>query len=349
MADGAARARAAILVRLAQRTQASGVLSGPCLPVLFEHYWEKVLRLFEAIDRPLGGERLEQFRDRFQQTIEQGFDASPYAKFILSYAPAGPEGHEIQCELSLAAPSLQQEYERWLQGGATANPFGRNPDAKVIDVAAGLGGAGEAGRARGVRVLDVGAGTGRNALALARMGLEVDAIEPVSALADVLAKEAARVGASVNVIRREVLASDTIIAEGAYALVVLAEVVTHFSYAQLASVLPKLARSLTGDGTLLFNAFISREGYQPGPLALEVAQTAWSTFFSRQQLAVLASREGLRLVQEHPCIAYEEPRQPADEWPPTPWYPFWARGHNLFDRSAGPAPIELDWLEYRRG
>jgi len=83
-------------------------------------------------------------------------------------------------------------------------------------------------------------------------------------------------------------------------------------------------------------------------VALEVAQTAWSAFFSRQQLAALAARQGLRLVQEDPCLAYEEPRHPAGEWPPTPWYPFWARGHNVFDRAAGPAPIELHWLEYRR-
>ncbi len=347
--DAGAREREAIVARLAQRTRAAGALSGPCLPVLFDHYWEKILKLFEAIDRPLGGERLAQFHEMFRQLIEKGFEASPHAQFVLNYGPAGDDGKEIQCDLSLAVSSLEQEYEIWLGKGAAANePFGKNPDAKVIDVATRLKASGEAGGAATVRVLDVGAGTGRNALALARLGLEVDAIEPVTALADALAHGAARRGVAVNVMRGDVLKTETILEDGRYQLVVLAEVVTHFSYAEIASLLPKLTRSLSAGGTLLFNAFISRDGYQPGPVALEVAQTVWSTFFSRSQLAVLAAREGLRLVQEEPCIAYEEARQPAGEWPPTPWYPFWARGHNLFDRAAGPAPIELYWLEYRR-
>jgi len=346
--DAAERERHAIVTRLMPKTQASGALSGPCLPSLVDHYWGKVLALFEAIDRPLSGERLTQFHDLFRRTIEQGFETSPYAKFILEYSPTGPQGAEIQCELSLAAPTLQQEFQRWATGSVPANElFGKPPDAKVIDVATRIV-SGEAGRARPARALDVGAGGGRNALALARLGMDVDAIEPVPALSDAIAREAARLGTAVNVIRGDVLEDGTVIGEGRYALIVLAEVFTHFSYAEIAAALPKLTRALTADGTLLCNAFLSRDGYRPGPVALEVAQTAWSTFFSRQQLAALTARQGLRLVQEDPCLAYEEPRHPAGEWPPTPWYPFWARGHNVFDRAAGPAPIELHWLEYRR-
>jgi hypothetical protein len=164
----------------------------------------------------------------------------------------------------------------------------------------------------------------------------------------VLKGEATRRGVSVNVIRGDVLQGDVVLADDRYQLIVLSEVATHFSYAQLAFLLEKLARSLTGDGTLLFNAFVSREGYRPSALALEVAQSVWSTFFSRHELAAMAERAGLRLVQEEPCVAYEEARHPPGEWPPTNWYPFWARGHNLFDRAAGPAPIELYWLEYQR-
>jgi 2-polyprenyl-3-methyl-5-hydroxy-6-metoxy-1,4-benzoquinol methylase len=349
MDGGSAGERDAILARLALRTHAAGSLSGPCIPVLFDHYWEKVLRLFETIDKPLTGDRFTQFRDALRAAIEQGARVSPYAQFVLNYRPAPAGAADIQCEISLAIPTLEQEYQRWLRTEANAaEMFGNHADAKVIDAATRIRAASETGGAAKVRGLDVGAGTGRNAIALAALGLEIDAIEPVAGLADVLKTEAARRGVAVNVIQRDVLQADAVLEDGRYALIVLSEVVTHLSYEQLAEVLPKLTRRLTADGTLIFNTFISREGYRPGPVALGVAQVVWSTFFSREQLAALAAHAGLRLVQEDPCLAYEQARHPADEWPPTPWYVDWAHGRNLFDASAGPAPIELHWLEYQR-
>jgi SAM-dependent methyltransferase len=344
-----ARERASIVARLALRTSASGRLSGPCIPTLCDEYFGKVLKLFEAIDRPLTGDRLEQFRDAFRRTIERGFSASPYTQFLLTYGPVGPDGVEVRCDLSLTLDPLEQQYQRWMANpSAASRPFGVVADAKVIDVAARLRASPDAPDAGPARVLDVGAGTGRNALALAGLGLAVDAIEPVPALADALAAEAAQRQLAVNVIRRDVLRSDTALAPAHYRLVVLSEVVTHFSHQKLAALLPKLVRSLTVDGTLLFNAFLSKDGYQPGPEARQVAEVAWSTFFSRTELTALTEQAGLRLVQEEPCVAYEQARQPAAAWPPTPWYVAWAHGHNIFDEASGPTPIELHWLEFRR-
>jgi hypothetical protein len=54
------------------------------------------------------------------------------------------------------------------------------------------------------------------------------------------------------------------------------------------------------------------------------------------------------LVSDESCIAYEKAHLPLGAWPPTTWYANWASGHNLFAQSAGHAPIELRWLEYRR-
>jgi SAM-dependent methyltransferase len=338
-----ARERAAIVARLALRTSASGVLSGPCIPALFDHYFDKVLELFEAIDRPLTGVRLDQFREAFRQAIDQGFSASPFARFILTYGPTG-DGVDIGCDLSLTAPPLDEQYQRWLGNpSAAAQPFGNRADAMVIDVATRL----RSSAAGGIRVLDVGAGTGRNALELARLGFTVDAIEPVPALADTLAAEAARQQLAVNVSRSDVLRGEATLGAAHYRLIVLAEVVTHFSPAQLGALLPKLAHGLAPDGVLLFNAFLSRDGYQPSPEARQAAEVVWSTFFSRPELAALADRAGLSLAREEPCVAYEQARQPAADWPPTPWYVAWAHGHNLFDETGGPTPIELHWLELR--
>ncbi|PRC55960.1 SAM-dependent methyltransferase, partial [Mycobacterium sp. ITM-2017-0098] len=74
-------------------------------------------------------------------------------------------------------------YDNWV---ATRKPplFGSNPDARVSALAAEITDPGTA------RVLDIGAGTGRNALAMARRGHPVDAVELTPKFAEILRAEA---------------------------------------------------------------------------------------------------------------------------------------------------------------
>jgi SAM-dependent methyltransferase len=337
------REHEAIIPRLALRTTAAGTLSGPCIPALFEHYLDKALRLFELLDRPLTADQRLGFAQTFRRAIEQGFATSPYAQFVLEYGPAPNNPAEVGCQLSIGLMPLEEQYRRWLgSSGASPHPFGQQPDAKVLDVAARLPSTPRP------RILDVGAGTGRNALALARTGRDVDAIEPVLALADQLEMAAANEGLLINVIREDVLAAGARLPVGGYQLLVLSEVATHFSFAQLAAVLPKLAGSLAPGGSLVMNAFVAEDDYQPDDVAKQAAPVLWSTFFSRAELASVAAAAGLAFVAEDPCVVYEQARQPPAAWPPTDWYVPWAKGHNLFDQAAGAAPIELHWLEYRK-
>jgi SAM-dependent methyltransferase len=339
------REHEAIIARLALRSTAFGTFSGPCIPALFDYYLDKALRLFALLDRPLNPDQSLGFAQAFRQAIEQGFATSPYAQFVLEYGPAPNTLAEVSCQFSLGVLPLEEQYRRWSShSGASPDLFGQQPDAKIVDVAARL----PSTDGHRSRVLDVGAGTGRNALALARTGREVDAIEPVLALADRLETAATNEGLPVNVIREDVLAAGAPLAAGTYDLVVLSEVATHFSSAQLADVLAKLARSLAPGGLLVMNAFVARDDYRPDDVAKQAALVLWSTFFSRAELASVAAGAGLALVAEDPCVAYEQARQPATAWPPTDWYIPWAKGHNLFDPAAGPAPIELHWLEYRK-
>src|SRR6185437_5199478 len=77
------------------------------------------------------------------------------------------------------------------------------------------------------RVLDVGAGTGRNALALARRGHPVDAVEMTAKFADVMRAAADSESLRVNVIHSDVFSA----MEGTraeYHLMVLSEVVADF-------------------------------------------------------------------------------------------------------------------------
>jgi SAM-dependent methyltransferase len=316
------------------------------VPALFEHYLDKALRLFELLDRRLDPDQSRGFAQTFRQAIEQGFATSPSSQFLLEYGPAPANPAELACQLSIGVMPLEEQYRRWLGGGSGAapHPFGQQPDARVMDAAARF----SSTATPRPRILDVGAGTGRNALALARTGRDVDAIEPVLALADRLEMAAANEALLVDVIREDILAPDVRLAAGRYHLAVVSEVATHFSLQQLSELFRKLAHSLAPDGALVVNAFVARDDYRPDDVARQAAPVLWSTFFSRAELGNAAAAAGLMLVAEDPCVAYEQARQPAGTWPPTDWYVLWAKGHNLFGPDAGETPIELTWLEYRK-
>jgi 2-polyprenyl-3-methyl-5-hydroxy-6-metoxy-1,4-benzoquinol methylase len=91
--------------------------------------------------------------------------------------------------------------------------------------------AGETADPSTCRVLDIGAGTGRNALALARRGHPVDAVEMSPKIAHIIRYEAEQESLDVRVIDGDVFATT----EGVrpdYQLVVAAEVVPDFRTTQ---------------------------------------------------------------------------------------------------------------------
>ena len=335
--------RGAVLERLKARTVAAGSFSGVCLPALGEHYLERLTQLFALIDRPLGAEEALRFKDSFLNTLESGYSQSPHARFVLAYRPAESAIQGVDCTLSIYVPSLDEQYREWLSTSAGQEPFGKHPDARVMALGTSL-----AASQPDANVLDVGAGSGRNALALARLGLRVDALEPVGELAESLRVAAASAALPVAVLERDVLSDELSLREQRYSLVVLSEVLPHFSVGDLKSVLPRLVRALAPGGRLLFNAFLSEKGYTPDALARQAAPSVWSNFLTRGELVELASDGGITLESDDSCVGYEKEHLPSGAWPPTAWYANWASGHNLFAQSAGHAPIELRWLQYRR-
>jgi SAM-dependent methyltransferase len=323
------------------KTRAVGTFSGPCLPSLLEHYLAKLKRLFNVIDHPLTESDFRYLRSALAGELERGYVGSPYARLIFTYAPRPGAPLRSSAELSTLAPSLEEQYREWAGDGG-GKPFGARADARALDLAAALTGQ------RGP-ILDVGAGTGRNALAVAELGFEVDALEPAPALARQLRALAAELGRPVSVLERDVLHPGLELSANRYRLIVMSEVATHFSPAELERLLPKLSAALAPGGTLLFNAFVADRSWTPEPLAREASQAVWAAFLTRRELDSIVASSSLELVREDLAIEYERTHLPVEAWPPTTWFENWASGHNLFAKHLlARSPMALYWLEYRR-
>jgi len=198
------------------------------------------------------------------------------------------------------------------------------------------------------RVLDIGAGTGRNALALARRGHPVDAVEMTPKFADILRSEAESESLVVHVIQSDVFTAVEGVHEE-YQLMVLAEVVPDFrTTRELGGVFELAAECLAPGGNLVFNAFLARPGYTPDNTARELGQQCNTMIFTRDEVAEAVADLPLELVGDDSAYEYEKAHLPAGAWPPTGWFEGWSSGLDVFDVRREDSPIELRWLVYRK-
>ena len=208
--------------------------------------------------------------------------------------------------------------------------------------------AGEAADPAGYRVLDVGAGTGRNALALARRGHPVDAVEIAPKFAEVMREEAERESLGVRVIQSDVFTAMEGVHEQ-YQLMVLSEVVPDFRTThELRGAFELAADCLAPGGAMVFNTFLDRRGYSPDGAAREFGQQCNTMIFTRAEVAAAVAGLPLQLVGDDSAHDYEKAHLPDGAWPPTGWFDGWASGLDVFDVEPGDSPIELRWLVYRK-
>jgi SAM-dependent methyltransferase len=333
----------AVIERLRSRIQASGKFAGPCLPALADHYLARFEQLFASIERPFDAAELQAFRRVFMEKLAEGFSESPHARFVLEYRPSASRPSALDCGLSIFVPTLEEQYEDWLEGQAADEPFGLHADAMVLEVARR-----SSATTGNLSVLDLGAGNGRNTLPLARAGAAVTAVEPVAALSQRIGEAKAREQLAIELVAGDVLDPGTKFPEHHYDLIVISEVFPHFSRAEFETVLVKMAGCLRPSGTLLFNAFLAAPGYTPDPVARQAAQSVWSTFLTQAELDAALGAHGLTVATRADCVAYEKAHLPDAAWPPTAWYENWASGRNLFGAVLERPPIRLTWLECRR-
>jgi SAM-dependent methyltransferase len=330
--------RAALRERVLQRIAASGSWKVPAVPALLDAYIVTCNELFSSAGRRFAPEEIEAARALVKEAVDSAFGASQRSKVAIRYhaEAAQPLGFEVNAEAS----GIAETYERW-ESAEDAPLFGAHADARVLSVAAELGAPNE------VPVLDLGAGTGRNALALARRGHAVDAVELTPKFAQALAAEAEREKLPVRVVQSDIFAESAALER--YRLVVASEVVPDFrGSADLRRLFELAARVLEDDGCLLVNLHLAAHGYTPERAAREFAEQCYSALFTANDVTRAAAGLGLACIQNDSAAEYERTHLPAEAWPPTPWFVNWSSGLDVYELERSESPVELRWLLFKK-
>ena len=332
--------RPAMTRRLLRRAVTSGRIRLPAVPALLDDYQALCERSFAALGVTFNAEQQARLKSVLAGQLAAAYAASPRAEIVIAYE--SPVGLNVNYTVTPSAASLGETYDHWV---ATREPpyFGTTADARVTALAA------ESPSPAACPVLDLGAGTGRNALALARRGHPVDAVELSGKFAAILREEAGRESLAVRVIEGDVFASLDDLRHD-YGLVVLSEVVSDFrTTAELRRMFELAATCLAPGGRLVFNVFLPQVGYTPDAAARELGLQVYTSIFTYPEVAAAVAGLPLSLVADDPVHDYEQQNLPAGAWPPTTWYADWVSGLDVFDVPRHESPIAMRWLVWRKG
>lgn len=331
--------RAALAQRLRHRSVASGQFTIPAAPGLLDECVQMCTDSFEAVGVYFSEENIGELRAALEGQLSQAFTASARSTIVVDWQ--SPVGATASYQIRSQWFSLGEAYDNWV---ATRTPpfFGTEPDARVSDLA------GEAADPAAYPVLDIGAGTGRNALALARRGHPVDAVEMTPKFAEIIRADANRESLAVRVLQRDVFATMADLRRD-YQLILLSEVVSDFRSTQHLTALFELAANcLAPGGRLVFNIFLARDGYEPDAAARQLGEQCYTSIFTYPELAHASALMALELESDDSVYEYEQANLPTGAWPPTGWYANWVSGQDVFELPREQCPIEMRWVVYRK-
>jgi SAM-dependent methyltransferase len=333
------RLREAMARRLHRRAVAMGQITLPAVPGMIDEYLKICGNLFAAVGVEYTAGEFAQLRSVLEDQLAKAYTASSRSSIVISFH--APFGTALHYRVIAQSSTIEGEYDHWVT--TRHGPlFGIEPDARVWALVC------ETADPTTYPVLDIGAGTGRNALALARRGHPVDAVEMAPKFVQHLRSEAQQESLGVRVIQRDVFAGVDEL-RGDYQLIVISEVVPDFRTThQLREMFKVAARCLAPGGRLLFNAFLPRGSYTPDDAARELGQQCHTMIFTRDELTGAAALLPLELIADDSVYDYEKAHLPQGAWPPTTWYACWARGLDLFDVAPEESPVELRWLLYQK-
>ena len=306
---------------------------------MLDEYVVMCLDTFAAIGVTFSEEEIGKLRDVLDGQASAAYAESPRSQIIISYE--SPGGSVVNYTVRAEWSSIESAYANWLE---TREPpyFGTSADARVLALAD------EEATPADAPVLDIGAGTGRNALALARRGHAVDAVEMTGVFAEGIREVAAAEGLPVRVIEADMSAARAALRHD-YRLIVLSEVVTDFrGTAQLREMFSLAARHLARGGRLVFNAFLCADGYVPDVAVRQLGEQTFSTVFTSDEIEAAVAGLPLALASDVATYDYERAHLPPEHWPPTNWFEQWSRGLDILDLPEGESPIELRWLVFDR-
>lgn len=331
--------REAMKRRLHRRGVVTGSIVLPAVPNMVDEYVAMCDEVFTGFGVSFAEEQLHQLRSVLSEQLAIAYAASPRSEIVITYDK--PVGMQVNYFVKAQWSGLEDAYDNWV---ATREPpyFGEHPDAMVTSLLDNVA------EPQSFHVLDIGSGTGRNALALARRGHPVDAVELSPKFVDILRRDAKLEKLDVRVLQSDVFAASDDLRRD-YKLIVLSEVASDFrSMHQLRDVFVLASKCLAPGGVLVFNSFLADEEFVPDDAATELAQQCYSAIFSRADLA--ASSAGLPFVleREESVLDFEKANLPAESWPPTTWYESWVSGQDVFDVTREDSPIDLRWFVYRR-
>jgi 2-polyprenyl-3-methyl-5-hydroxy-6-metoxy-1,4-benzoquinol methylase len=333
------RQRQAMTHKLDSLLACEGKLTLPAVPSLVDDYTRRCAELFAVQGRTLNETELAQLKKILDDQLKEAFNRSQRSYITVSYQAA--VGGLVNYFVSPQYATIEQTYETWVS--ARKPPyFGTEADAKVLAIVRQLG------EPHGQNVLDIGAGTGRNTLALARLGCTVDAVEMTPKFAEMLTTAARQESLKVRVICQDVFNARNEL-HGPYTLILLSEVVSDFrTVEQLRTLFEIAVQHLAPGGSLLFNVFVSRPHYSADDAAREFAQQVYACFFSPEELSVASNGLAMTLTSDESVHDYEKTHLPASAWPPTGWYPGWVSGQDVFHLPPEDCPISMRWLVYRK-
>lgn len=330
--------RDGLIRRLDLKIFANGSITFPAVPAFLDEYTDRLVRIFGDLGRHFRDDEVANLRSILERLLNETFERSQRSTVTVKYSASAGEG--LNYEIFTHCQTIEEAYHQWV---ATREPplFGVEPDARVWSLASELDPAGS-------RVLDIGGGTGRNTLALARRGHPVDVVELTEKFAVMIRQSAAAESLAVRVVQKNVFeATDELRTD--YALIILSEVVPEFrTTEELRGLFELAAASLAPGGRLVFNIFLARDDYTPDAEARQFAQQAYSSMFTRAELAGAVADIPLELVADDSVFTFEKENLPEGGWPPTSWYAGWVTGRDVFGLAPGDSPMELRWLVYRK-
>jgi SAM-dependent methyltransferase len=331
--------REALIRRLYRRSVAEGEIRVPAVPSLIDEYVLLCANICATLNVWHTPEQSAQLRLALQAELAKAFKASSRSDIVISYD--APFGKGVNFRVRADWRTVEADYDQWV-AARPAPLFGTEADARVLALA------GQAEDRGTYRVLDVGAGTGRNSLALARLGHPVDAVEIAPKFADVIRSDAERESLAVRVIQSDVFTAMEGVRDE-YQLIVLAEVVSDFRTThELRGLFELAAGCLAPGGHLVFNTFLPRQGHVLDAATVEFGQQCNNMVFTRDEVTTAAAGLPLEPIADDLASEYEKAHLPEGAWPPTGWFEGWASGLDVFDVEPDDSPIELHWLVFQK-